>query len=110
MNVPFLPQYNNPPFTPFKKTNFNMTSSNHYQNLSSSSGIIWGRMKDFSNNNKNNIPPLNNFQYNNPYPKGRKLIEDFNKFTLNKNVENQENNINNNHAYNNNINSSNYDI
>ena len=109
MNRPFLQQYNNPLFTPFKKNNYYMTSSNNYKNLSSSSGILWGRMKDFSNNNKNNIPLLNNCQFNNPNPKGRKLIEDFNKYSLNKNVENQENTINNNHINNNN-NSPNYNI
>ena len=109
MNRPFLQQYNNPLFTPFKKNNYYMTSSNNYKNLSSSSGILWGRMKDFSNNNKNNIPLLNNCQFNNPHPKGRKLIEDFNKYSLNKNVENQENTINNNHINNNN-NSPNYNI
>ena len=110
MNTPFLPQNNNPLFTPFKKNNFYMTSSNNYQNLSNSSEIFLGSMKDFSNNNKNNIPLLNNFQFNISHPKGRKLLEDFNKYTLNKNVENQENNINNNHINNNNINSSKYNI
>ena len=50
-----MQQYNNSFFTPFKKINFDITSSNNYKNLSSSSGILWGRIKDFSNNNKNNI-------------------------------------------------------
>ena len=105
-----MQQYNNSFFTPFKKINFDITSSNNYKNLSSSSGILWGRIKDFSNNNKNNIPILNNFQFNNPHPKGRKLIEDFNKYFHNKNIENQENTINNEHINNNNINSTNYNI
>jgi len=59
--------------------------------------MIWGRMKDFSNHNNNNtISSL--FQFNNIHPKGRKLIEDFNKFTTSKNTGNEVNNINNNNS------------
>jgi hypothetical protein len=85
-----------------------MNSSNNYKNLSSSSGFIWNKMKDLSNNNKNNNPSLNTFQFNIPHQKGRKLIEDFNKYSLNKNNENEENTINNNHVNNNNF--SNFNI
>ena len=81
-----------------------MTSSNNFKNFSSSSGIVWGRMKE-DNNNINN---LSNFPIANPHPKGRKLIDDFDKIN-NKNLQNEVNVINNNPINNNNI-SSNYNI
>ena len=40
--------YNNPIFTPIKNNNFDILSSNKQQNLSSSSGIIWGKIDEFS--------------------------------------------------------------
>ena len=90
-------QINNSLFTPYKKynfnNNFNISSSNNYKNLSSSSEFILERMKDFNNNNIQ--------------PKGRKLIIDFNKSTLNKIIENKANILNNNNNHN--I-SSNYNI
>lgn len=70
-----------------------MTSS---KKLSNSSGNAWERIKNFSNNNKNNNPPTLNFPLNNQNQTGRKLLEDFNKFPMNKIVENEANNQNNN--------------
>ena len=70
-----------------------MGSSNNLKNYSSSSGNIWRRLKDYNYNNNNiNIPPI--LSIINPHPKGRKLIEDFNKLTNNKNIENEMNTIN----------------
>ena len=54
-------------------------------------------MKEYNNN----IPILSNFQIINPHPKGRRLLEDFNKIN-NKNLENEVNAINNNPINNNN--------
>ena len=69
-----------------------MNSSNNLKNFSSSSGNIWRRSKDYNYNNNNiNIPPILSFI--NPHPKGRKLIEDFNKLT---NSTNNNYNISNN--------------
>ena len=53
--------------------------------------MFFGRTKDFNNNNNNLIS--NTFQLDNTHPKGRKLIEDFNKFTIGKPLENENNNI-----------------
>ena len=75
--------------TPFKKNNFYFTSSNKNKFLSSSSGVLFGRIKD--SNNKNNPITSTSFLLNNNHPKGRKLIEDFNKFTIGKNSENSNN-------------------
>ena len=56
-------------------------------------------MKDFSNHNNNNNNTISYlFQFNNIHPKGRKFIEDFNKFTKSKNRGNEPNNINNNNS------------
>ena len=82
-----------------------MASSNNLKNFSSSSGIVWGRMKEYNNN----IPILSNFQIINNHQKGRKLLEDFNKI-CNKNLENEVNAINNNLINNTNNISSNYNI
>ena len=71
-----------------------MNSSNNQKNFSGSSGIMWSRMKEFSNYNKNNNPILVDLPYNNNHPKGRKLIEDFDKFTNNKNNKKEEKNNN----------------
>ena len=91
--------YNNPIFTPIKNNNFDILSSNKQKNLSSSSGIIWGKIDEFSNNNKNNNSILYNCQLNNQSSKGRKLIEIFNKYSFNnKNNENNENEENNTRA------------
>ena len=79
-----------------------MNSSNNHNNFSGSSGIIWSGMrefKEFSNYNRNNNPILVDLPFNNIHPKGRKLIEDFDKFKNNKNniqkEENKNNQINN---------------
>ena len=69
-----------------------MNSSNNLKSKSSSSGNIWKRLKDYNYNN-NNIPPI--LSIINPHPKGRKLIEDFDKLTNNKNIENEINTVNN---------------
>ena len=77
--------------------------------------MIWP-IKDLSNNNKTNNANESNFKYNNNLqPKGRKLIEDFNKFQLNKSIDNEnefeencnKHQINNNNSINNNYNISN---
>ena len=86
-----MQQFNNGLFTPLKKNNLDIISSNKFQNFSSSSGILWGRMKEFNNN----MPMIQNYPKLNPYQKGRKLIEDFNKFPKNNESDN-ENPINNN--------------
>ena len=86
-----------------------MGSSNNLKNYSSSSGNIWRRLKDYNYNNNNiNIPPI--LSIINPHPKGRKLIEDFNKLTNNKNIENEINSIKNSHINNNNSTNNNYNI
>ena len=81
-----------------------MNSSNNLKNFSSSSGNIWRRLKDYNNN----IPPI--LSIINPHPKGRKLIEDFNKLTDNKNLENEINTINNWNINNNNSTNNNFNI
>ena len=86
-----MQQFNNGLFTPLKKNNLDIISSNKFQNFSSSSGILWGRMKEFNNN----MPMIQNYPNLNPHQKGRKLIEDFNKFPKNNESDN-ENPINNN--------------
>ena len=91
LNKAILQQFNNGLFTPLKKNNLDIISSNKFQNFSSSSGILWGRMKEFNNN----MPMIQNYPKLNPYQKGRKLIEDFNKFPKNNESDN-ENPINNN--------------
>ena len=83
-----------------------MNSSNNLKNFASSSGNIWRRLKDYNYNN--NIPPM--LSIVNPHPKGRKLIEDFNKLTNNKNIENEINSIKNSHINNNNSTNNNYNI
>ena len=79
-----------------------MTSSNNQKNFSGSSGIIWDRIKEFSNYNKCNNPILVDLPFNTIQPKGRKLIEDFDKFTNNKNNQKEENNQDNHNQISNN--------
>lgn len=80
-----MQQYTNPLFTPLKKNNLYITSKDN--NFSSPSGILWSRMKE--PNTDNRIAP--SFLVNNN-SKGRKLIEDFNKFTIGKLLEDTNNN------------------
>lgn len=72
-------------FTPFKKNNFYFPSSNKNKYALSSSGNLFSRIKD--SNNNNNQKPSTSFSLNNNHSKGRKLIEDFNKFTIGKNTD-----------------------